>query len=86
MADKPIVFYPHRNNKDGSFDSICLGCLLTIATAGTEADLVTFEDKHVCNQTISLQRVPFRIADVKIWLAVRSRRVTMSANYTPYPI
>jgi hypothetical protein len=30
-------FFPHRRNRDGSFDSICLKCLLTIGNARTEA-------------------------------------------------
>jgi hypothetical protein len=37
-------FFPHRRNRDSSFDSICLKCLLTIANARTEADL-TKHDK-----------------------------------------
>jgi hypothetical protein len=49
-------FFPHRQNRDGSFDSICLKCLLTIANARNEADLVQHEKHHVCNQSILNQR------------------------------
>jgi hypothetical protein len=33
------AFYPHRHNRDHSFDSICLKCLLTIANSRIEAEL-----------------------------------------------
>jgi hypothetical protein len=42
-------FFPHRRNPDGSFDSICLKCLLTIANARNEADLAKHDKYHVCN-------------------------------------
>jgi hypothetical protein len=50
-------FFPHRRNRDGSFDSICLKCLLTIANARTDADLAKYEKYHVCNPSIISQRV-----------------------------
>jgi len=48
--------FPHRRNRDGSFDSICLKCLLTIATARTEVELARYEKYHVCNPSILSQR------------------------------
>jgi hypothetical protein len=48
--------FPHRRNNDGSFDSICLKCLVTIANAGCETDLVKPETYHVCNPSILFQR------------------------------
>jgi hypothetical protein len=48
--------FPHRRNNDGSFDSICLKCLLTIANAGSEADLAKPEMYHICNFSIIFQR------------------------------
>jgi len=48
MLDRLIAFYPHRRNRDGSFDSICLHCFATIATANTERELVAYESKHIC--------------------------------------
>jgi hypothetical protein len=41
--------FPHRFNKDGSFDSICTLCHLTVATAKIEAELSQHERVHVCN-------------------------------------
>ncbi len=43
-------FFPHTRNRDGSFDSICLKCLHTIANAGFEADLEAHDEDHVCNR------------------------------------
>ena len=49
-------FFPHRRNRDGSFDSICLKCLLTIATARKEADLHLQDRNHICVPSILSQR------------------------------
>jgi len=48
MADKSNEFYPHRRNKDGSYDSICLTCFLTVAFGKSETELTEFDKKHVC--------------------------------------
>ncbi len=54
MAYSREPFFPHRHNPDGSFDSICLSCLLTIASHKTEDELVAAEKSHVCqNQCFS---------------------------------
>ena len=47
-------FFPHRRNRDGSFDFICLKCLLTIANARIEADLAA----HDKNRMQSFHFVP----------------------------
>jgi hypothetical protein len=57
MADTLIVFFPHRRNPDGCFDSICLICFATIETAKTARDLRGNEKKHVCNPFTLSQRV-----------------------------
>jgi len=49
-------FFPHRRNRDGSFDSICLKCLITIASTRIEADLVRHDRIHVCMPSILSQR------------------------------
>jgi hypothetical protein len=55
VAILPPLF-PHRRNADGSFDSICLKCLLTIAKAKTEAELDRHDKNHVCIPSILSQR------------------------------
>jgi hypothetical protein len=57
-------FFPHRRNPNGSFDSICLECSLTIANARTEAELERYDKDHVCNPSILSQRV-FDLAHTK---------------------
>ena len=49
-------FFPHRRNKDGSFDSICLKCLLTIANERNEADLAKHDRYHVCIPSVLSER------------------------------
>jgi len=41
--------FPHRSNKDGTLDSICPRCFLTIGTSTWEAELEQMEARHVCS-------------------------------------
>jgi hypothetical protein len=41
--------FPHRINRDGSYDSICSVCLITIACVRDEEELQQHEHSHVCN-------------------------------------
>jgi hypothetical protein len=43
------VRYAHRVNEDGTLDSICPHCFLTIGTSTWEADLEKMESMHVCD-------------------------------------
>jgi hypothetical protein len=43
---KAGLTYAHRLNPDGSFDSICLYCHHTVATANTEQGLASQESSH----------------------------------------
>jgi hypothetical protein len=45
-GDRPI---PHRFNPDGTFDSICPVCFVTIARHVDECALAQFEHDHVCD-------------------------------------
>jgi hypothetical protein len=56
MADKLIAFYPHRRNKDGSYDSICLTCFVTVAFGKSEAELMGYDRQHVCEFSTMSQR------------------------------
>ena len=47
--------FSHRHNSDGSWDSICHCCLLTIATRREESDLEIIEKTHDC-ESYFLQR------------------------------
>ena len=40
--------YAHRKNNDGTFDSICRRCFLTIASETSEPKLTDHEEVHQC--------------------------------------
>jgi hypothetical protein len=40
--------FPHRQNPDGSFDSICIECFQTIASNTVEGELAPHESRHLC--------------------------------------
>jgi len=52
--------YPHRENKDGSYDSICTACFATIASVRNETELARHERAHVCDQDWCWIREPKR--------------------------
>src|ERR1700732_4243991 len=41
--------FSHTRNPDGSFDSICKLCFVTIASSNLEEELAIAEAKHECN-------------------------------------
>ena len=44
-----VPVFSHRHNPDGSFDSICKLCFVTIASSNLEEELAIAEAKHECN-------------------------------------
>jgi hypothetical protein len=46
--------FPHRHNPDGTIDSICAKCFVTVATSRKESELEEAEKTHDCD--------PFRLA------------------------
>jgi hypothetical protein len=41
--------FSHRFNRDGTVDSICHSCFMTVATATHEAELENYEQNHLCD-------------------------------------
>ena len=41
--------FAHRRNQDSSWDSICLRCFITVATAQIEGKLLKDEENHNCD-------------------------------------
>ena len=41
--------FAHRENANGTFDSICLRCFRTVATARSESALREKEQQHACD-------------------------------------
>jgi hypothetical protein len=54
------TLFTHRKNPDGSWDSICMACLQTVASRSdvhSEAELSTTDIVHVCKKGIIFQRI-----------------------------
>jgi hypothetical protein len=43
------TFAKRRNVNSSIIDSICTKCFVTVASAGSEEELVAYEEKHVCD-------------------------------------
>jgi hypothetical protein len=56
MAADRIPFYSHRQNRDGSFDSICPRCFATIAHATEITKLNSYEKQHICDESFLAER------------------------------
>jgi hypothetical protein len=41
--------FPHRQNREGAYESICRSCFATVAAAQSEAWLRIYERAHVCD-------------------------------------
>src|ERR1051325_3463202 len=51
----------HRRNDDGTFDSICLRCFITVEHAAEEEDVQAPECVHVCDaENLEQFRSPFQ--------------------------
>jgi hypothetical protein len=49
MLSNATPSFSYRHNEDGSHDSICMGCLVTVASVMSEGLLARHEATHVCN-------------------------------------
>jgi hypothetical protein len=63
MKTSPI--YPHRKNKDGSYDSICLTCFQTVSHAHSEAELGPQEEAHLCAASLLSKRGDYKWQQLK---------------------
>ena len=50
----PVAF-KHRKNLDGSWDSICMKCFLTVTTTAKEHDLHEAEHSHDCAELLEMR-------------------------------
>ena len=57
--------YSHRVNLDGSWDSICTRCFLTIAHSKIEPELAALEVTHSCHESAFLAERGYSYADQK---------------------
>jgi hypothetical protein len=61
--------FAHRINEDGTFDSICCGCFMTIANEATLVELKKAENEHDCEMLMRqrLSHSTQRIQAVPAW-------------------
>jgi hypothetical protein len=57
--------FPHRQNRDGSFDSICTICFATVATVIGESELARHEEAHICDPFWAGMPVKFPVSSVR---------------------
>ncbi len=57
MAEATLIHpvFAHRTNRDGSIDSICRECFVTVATALWESELDQPEHAHFCDPWVLQQ-------------------------------
>ncbi len=48
--------FPHRQNEDGTWDSICPLCYVNSATATCEDELEELEKRHICGHYSRAER------------------------------
>jgi hypothetical protein len=60
MAQSAALAFAHRDNSNGTTDSICRTCLATVANAFWEADLESAERNHECDSLRVAQIRTFR--------------------------
>ncbi len=63
MASPASLGFTHRENRDGTIDSVCRRCYVTVCTSSWEADLESAEKDHACDPAL-LERWS-RLADRK---------------------
>jgi hypothetical protein len=56
----------HEKKADGGFDSICIGCVVLVASAKREDDLIPYESTHVCDPIRLYQVGQGRVPPVKL--------------------
>ena len=49
MSSSERLIFAHRFSPEGTVDSICPRCFVTVASVKNEADLVLNEARHVCD-------------------------------------
>ena len=78
MTQVSTLQFAHRINDDGTIDSICCDCFVTIATESSESDLDRNERDHACHPALVEHYKKVRV-DCKFYSA--SLRRSASASY-----
>ena len=60
MAHAFSIPFMRRRNADGSWDSICTCCFLTVANRKEQAELEAVENSHNCSRLASQREEAYR--------------------------
>jgi hypothetical protein len=82
MAAPAVIFFPHRRNRDGSFDSICVTCFATIASAQSDAALAVYDKKHLCDPGRLSDQANFR-RHLQAELRRKSAETKINSHFLP---
>lgn len=82
MSERDGHRFHHRHNRNGTHDSICLACYLTVASTGEEFELARHENAHACDpvQLYQVSQCSYPIAPDNAELGTRQIR-----QFTPRP-
>jgi hypothetical protein len=75
MPDPHVNTFRHRQNRNGSYDSICGACYLTVASASRESELHQWEHVHSCD---SIQL--FEVTEYSRRVYKDLQRIALAAN------
>jgi len=77
MAEATLIrpAFAHRTNRDGTIDSICRECFVTVATALWESELDQPEHAHVCDPWV-LQQYNKKLPGRESFSAGSAKRAT----------
>ena len=75
MPDTHGNTFKHRHNRNGSYDSICCTCYLTVASASGKSELHQWEHVHSCD---SIQL--FEVTEHSRRVYQDLQRITLAAN------
>ena len=80
MPSQKGSYFHHRLNRNGTYDSICPGCYITVATTSQEGDLVLHEKTHECDPLMASQISQYaqRVFDKMEVFAARTSRPTVN--------
>ncbi len=49
MHERSVRHFHHRHNQNGTYDSICPACFMTVASTSDESELPWHEEAHECD-------------------------------------
>ena len=73
METSSPTTFRHRRNRNGTWDSICTKCYLTVETAMLEEDLVGAERSHDCAELLAFKATHRGLQPIRNFMHKRNR-------------